>query len=114
MAITAGRFVTVKPFCGNGLAERNGRNRKDWIKVRAAAVSSVRSSAPLKEEYEILKVNQSASEKDIKRAFRRLALQYHPDVCKGENCGVSFNRINQAYEVCFFLLVDLRFRTENF
>lgn len=26
-------------------------------------------------------------------------LQYHPDVCKGSNCGVQFHRINEAYDV---------------
>lgn len=26
-------------------------------------------------------------------------LQYHPDVCRGSNCGVQFHRINEAYDV---------------
>ncbi|MCW4574353.1 J domain-containing protein, partial [Venenivibrio stagnispumantis] len=35
----------------------------------------------------------------IKKAFRQLALQYHPDVCKGSNCSVQFHRINEAYDI---------------
>lgn len=31
--------------------------------------------------------------------------QYHPDVCKGSNCGVQFHRINEAYDVsCYEML----------
>lgn len=29
-----------------------------------------------------------------------LFLQYHPDVCRGNNCGVQFHLINEAYDVC--------------
>ena len=27
--------------------------------------------------------------------------QYHPDVCRGNNCGVQFHHINEAYDVCY-------------
>lgn len=27
-----------------------------------------------------------------------LVIQYHPDVCRGNNCGVQFNQINEAYD----------------
>ena len=51
--------------------------------------------------YQILGVSQDASAEDIKRAFRRLALQYHPDR-NPENvreAGEKFKEINEAYEV---------------
>lgn len=50
--------------------------------------------------YEILGVDRSASEKDIKKAYRRLARQYHPDVNPGDsNAEERFKEINEAYHV---------------
>jgi curved DNA-binding protein len=53
-----------------------------------------------KDYYKILSVDKSASEKEIKKAFRRLARQYHPDV-NPDNPGAEerFKEINEAYEV---------------
>jgi len=55
----------------------------------------------LKDYYQILNVSQDASAEEIKKAFRRLALQYHPDR-NPENvreAGEKFKKINEAYEV---------------
>ena len=55
----------------------------------------------LKDYYSILGVNADASAEDIKRAFRRLALQHHPDR-NPENIKAAeakFKEINEAYEV---------------
>ncbi|HOX57976.1 MAG TPA: J domain-containing protein [Candidatus Paceibacterota bacterium] len=50
--------------------------------------------------YEILKVPRSASEADIKKAFRKLAREYHPDVAKNKKqAEEKFKEINEAYEV---------------
>ncbi|RWR91246.1 chaperone protein dnaJ 8, chloroplastic [Cinnamomum micranthum f. kanehirae] len=57
------------------------------------------SSASLTDQYRTLRIQPGASEKEVKKAFRQLALQYHPDVCKGNNCGVQFHRINEAYDM---------------
>ncbi len=53
-----------------------------------------------KDYYKILGVDKSAAEKDIKKAYRKLARQYHPDVNPGDK-GVEqkFKEINEAYEV---------------
>jgi molecular chaperone DnaJ len=54
-----------------------------------------------KDYYQILNVSQGASTQDIKKAFRRLALQYHPDR-NTENVREAtekFKEINEAYEV---------------
>jgi molecular chaperone DnaJ len=47
--------------------------------------------------YEILGVGKNASADEIKKAFRRLAVQYHPDKEGGSE--EKFNEINEAYEV---------------
>ena len=49
--------------------------------------------------YEVLGVERNASKDDLKKAFRRLARQYHPDVNSDQNAGERFKEINEAYEV---------------
>jgi len=49
--------------------------------------------------YEILGVNKSASPAEIKSAYRKLALQWHPDRNKAENANDKFKEINEAYAV---------------
>src|SRR3712207_4136611 len=48
--------------------------------------------------YETLGVSRDASEQEIKRAFRKLAAKYHPDVNKSEGAEEKFKEINEAYE----------------
>ncbi len=54
---------------------------------------------PPRDYYEVLGVPRSASQDDIKKAFRRLARQYHPDVSKEPDAEERFKEINTAYEV---------------
>ena len=49
--------------------------------------------------YETLGINESASESEIKKAYRKLARQYHPDVNKDAGAEDKFKEINAAYEV---------------
>jgi DnaJ-class molecular chaperone len=49
--------------------------------------------------YQILGVSKTATEADIKKAYRKLALQYHPDRNKGKEAEEKFKEVNQAYEV---------------
>ena len=49
--------------------------------------------------YDILGVKRTASQKDIKRAFRKLAIKYHPDKNKDKGAEEKFQKIARAYEI---------------
>lgn len=49
--------------------------------------------------YEVLGVSRSASPEEVKRAYRRLARKYHPDINKEEGAEEVFKEINRAYEI---------------
>ena len=52
-----------------------------------------------KDYYEILDTSKSASQDEIKKAFRKLAMKYHPDRNKDANAEEKFKEINEAYEI---------------
>ena len=54
-------------------------------------------SVQYKDYYKILGVERTASDKDIKSAFRKLARKYHPDINPKQED--KFKAINEAYEV---------------
>jgi DnaJ-class molecular chaperone len=50
--------------------------------------------------YEVLDVDQNASEQDIKKSYRKLSLQYHPDRNGGDSASTEkYKQINEAHEI---------------
>ena len=49
--------------------------------------------------YEILGIDRGASENDVKKAFRRLARELHPDVSDAPDADERFREVAEAYEV---------------
>jgi curved DNA-binding protein len=49
--------------------------------------------------YETLEISENATQAEIKKAYRKLARKYHPDICKKPECEEKFKEINAAYEV---------------
>jgi DnaJ-class molecular chaperone len=55
--------------------------------------------ATKRDYYEILGVKKGASKADIKSAYRKMALKYHPDRNKEKDAEAQFKEINEAYQV---------------
>ena len=53
----------------------------------------------MKNYYEILGIDKSASQAEIKTAYRKLAKQYHPDLNKSPDAEQKFKEISEAYEI---------------
>src|SRR6266704_1409674 len=67
---------------------------------KLAVPSEAAMPVKYKDYYEILGVPRTASDADIKKAFRKLAREYHPDVAKNKKqAEEKFKEINEAYEV---------------
>src|SRR5437773_11296430 len=52
-----------------------------------------------KDYYKILGVPKDAKTEDVKKAYRRLARQHHPDLNKGADAERRFKEVNEAYQV---------------
>ena len=52
-----------------------------------------------KDYYEILGVSKDASDSDLKKSYRKMALQFHPDKNKAPGAGEAFKSIGNAYAV---------------
>jgi curved DNA-binding protein len=52
-----------------------------------------------KDYYKTLNISKEASQDEIKRAYRKLARKYHPDVNRGQDAEAKFKEISEAYEV---------------
>tara|TARA_R110002096_G_C14226867_1_gene691432 strand:+ start:50 stop:604 length:555 start_codon:yes stop_codon:yes gene_type:complete len=63
----------------------------------------------MRDYYKILRINQEATEIEIKKAYRKLALEFHPDKNKSPNAHEQFIEIITAYEI----LIDPIKRAEH-
>jgi len=57
--------------------------------------------ATKRDYYEVLGISKNATEAEIKSAYRKQALQWHPDKNKSKEAEARFKEINEAYEVLF-------------
>ena len=58
--------------------------------------------------YEVLGVSKAASEEQVRKAFRKMAMQYHPDRNKNPDAEEKFKEVNEAYQV----LIDSQKRAQ--
>ncbi|MDL5502293.1 MAG: DnaJ domain-containing protein, partial [Candidatus Methanoperedens sp.] len=55
--------------------------------------------ATKRDYYEILGIDKKASQDNIKKAYRKLAMQYHPDRNKAPDAEEKFKEMSEAYAV---------------
>ncbi|KAF1775272.1 DnaJ domain, conserved site [Phytophthora cactorum] len=69
----------------------------------ALAIASIQAMEPSKDYYKVLGVNKQFSDRELKKAYRQLALQYHPDKAENaedkEAAKEKFVEVSEAYEV---------------
>ena len=53
----------------------------------------------MKDLYSILNVSKSSNDNEIKKAYKKLAFQYHPDKNKSKDAEIKFREISEAYEI---------------
>lgn len=97
---SSNRNLSIKPWfnCCWGFNCRNDLqrlNRRPWGSV----VASASVDGQQQNHYAVLGVSLNASSSDIKRAYRLLALKYHPDVSKDSGAEETFKSIHLAYDI---------------
>src|SRR5579875_3882302 len=79
---------------------RRARGRRPAVDVRGGGVRRTMSASQMpRDYYEVLGVSRDASESEIKKAFRRLARELHPDVNSEPDAEPRFKEAAEAYEV---------------
>ena len=54
--------------------------------------------AEKRDYYEVLGIDRNASASEIKKAYRKLAKKYHPDINKAADATAKFQEVNNAYD----------------
>ncbi|ORY02625.1 DnaJ-domain-containing protein [Basidiobolus meristosporus CBS 931.73] len=81
------------------ITEHNpGRQNKSYTKEQVEAVKKIKTCNP-NDFYAILGVEKSASEVQIKKAYRKLALQFHPDKNSAPGADEAFKLISKAFSI---------------
>ncbi|XP_071525521.1 dnaJ homolog subfamily B member 9-like isoform X3 [Panulirus ornatus] len=70
-----------------------------WLLWSCIFLTMVTIALCARDYYDVLGIKRSASDKEIKKAFRKLAVLYHPDKNKEKGAEEKFREIAEAYEV---------------
>ena len=80
------------PIEATGACQRDTSLRRDVRTLKARTME-------FKDYYKVLGVERTASDEEIKKAFRRLARKHHPDINKAPNAQARMQELNEANEV---------------
>ncbi|KAJ8271661.1 hypothetical protein COCON_G00105200 [Conger conger] len=81
---------------GNGQDPGNAEPAKGFTKEQVEGVQRVKKC---KDYYEVLGVSKEANEEELKKAYRKLALKFHPDKNHAPGATEAFKKIGNAYAV---------------
>src|SRR5689334_16910587 len=91
---------SIKPHARVRAAQRRQAPGAGAKIGRACAAGSTLSGVEFKDYYSTLGVAKTATDKELKAAYRKLARKHHPDVNPGDKSAeAKFKEINEAYEV---------------
>jgi len=100
------RYIGIAKDRGDGVPSAFGYSQGKWGVLFTEKVlrewfeGFSNSDAPKKSSYySVLGVTHKATQGEIKKGYRRMARQWHPDVCKEQNAHDVFLKIGEAYEI---------------
>ena len=100
------RYLGMTKDRGDGERSAFGNSNGSWSVVFPEKVltawfsgTETKQAAQAITLYALLGLNNSCEESEIKKAFRRMARQWHPDICKEPNAHEMFINIKNAYDV---------------
>jgi curved DNA-binding protein len=103
LGTAARRFGNFRDAAGGGLSYtvtvNKGQKRTAKARQRHGKKIGRWVAMEYKNYYEILGVDRTASQDEIRKAYRKLAKKYHPDISKEKNADARYREINEAYEV---------------
>ena len=108
--------TTINVASGAVFGRKSHSHRAVTVKAAAAASAGVRRRST--DYYKVLSLDHSSDvgEEEVKRAYRRLALQYHPDVCPPSRRAEStelFVELRRAYETLSDPATRMRYDAEQ-
>lgn len=96
------KYIIRSSNFNDGLRKRSFRGQKNYYKwFLRVPISNYHTTRTVynHDYYSILGVDRNATKEEIKKAFRKLAMQYHPDKNPSPEASEKFKLINQAYSV---------------
>ncbi|KAI5120372.1 hypothetical protein M0805_006894 [Coniferiporia weirii] len=82
----------------NGTANGSGGVKRDFTADQAAIVRQIRS-CKISDYYEIMSLKRDCEEAEVKKAYRKLALQLHPDKNGAPGADEAFKMVSKAFQI---------------
>ncbi|MBR3412302.1 MAG: DnaJ domain-containing protein [Bacteroidales bacterium] len=105
LGINSGDYVSIYTrHVGSRYARQNSYSHTGYNSYSGGSRQYSSSGTTYKDPYKVLGLTSSATDEEVKKAYRRLAMKYHPDKVEGmgeevkKNAEAQFREINEAYE----------------